>query len=204
MLASAPSVAVAFYQPLLVEYLLETRAGRFCYIPASDDNGHVTTFRLGPGLVRPYQAIQLYPGCPPIADIESVLVPWAGFTAFDAIVVSEDKTRATMLRMAVGAIELDVTGIRAAIDALDSVLPHPETVKWSFIYVATDGDRAQNMAGGNGAKMLEGLDPRLKVGWMTIGTLNRSSRAVLVSTTMGSITGDFSENKFHRTLSRRD
>ncbi len=140
VLARAPSLAVTFYQPLLVEYLLETHAGRFCYVPGSDDGGsHMTTFRLGPGLTHPHQAIQLHPGPTlSLTDVEdeSIHVLCTGITAFDAVVVSEGRTRVTMLRMALGAGELDAAAIRAAIDVFDKILPLSEAVKFYFVYAS--------------------------------------------------------------------
>ncbi|KAI1786241.1 hypothetical protein LXA43DRAFT_1034765 [Ganoderma leucocontextum] len=131
-----------------------------------------------------------------------------GFTAFDAVVVSEGKTRVTMLRMAVGALELDEAAIRSAITVFDRVLPHPEDVRWSFVYAALDGDRARNLAESETARRrLAALDPRLRVGWLEVGaTLKRSARALLVSPIVYHyLMGSFDvENDLNRTRSRRD
>ena len=193
VLDRAPSLAAAFYQPLLIEHLLETRAGRFCNILEPDGDGATAfTVRLGPGLALSYRALDLDPGTPmhdhdiEVIEDECILVPRTGCDAFDAVVVSEGRTRVTLLRSAVCApgLELDINtdAIRAAIDVFDSLLPHPETVRWSFVYAALDGDRAKTLAERDVARQTSvGVDPRLRVGWMKIATLERSARALLVS-----------------------
>ena len=190
VLHRAPSLAAAFYQPLLVEHLLQTRAGRFCYILEPDSDGATaSTMRLGPGLALSHRAIDLIPGASDAAfeiEDECSLVPCTGFTAFDAVVVSEGRNRVTLLRSAICApslrLDIDTDAIRAAIDVFDRDFPRPEAVKWSFVYAALDGDRAQNLAERDVAQQaFAGVDPRLRVGWMKIATLDRSTRALLVS-----------------------
>ena len=201
VLARSPSLARAFYQSLLVDCLLETRPGCVCHIVdsnvSSDDDAVVAPkgFCLGPGLALLHQAIELGPrgasgsqADPDIKD-ECILVPRAGFTAFDALVVSGGMTRVTMLRAAVGnqILELepdDVEDIRGAIDLFDRVLPRREATKWYFVYAALDEDRARSLAEREDARgTLERVDPRLRAGWMKVDSRRKDVRAVLVSST---------------------
>ena len=201
VLARSPSLARAFYQSLLVDCLLETRAGSVCHIVdsnvSSDDDAMLAPkgFCLGPGLALLHRAIELGPGGasgsqaePDIKD-ECILVPRAGFTAFDVVVVSGGMTRVTMLRAAVGNQALglepdDADAIRDTIDLFDRVLPRREAVKWYFVYAALDEDRARSLVEREDARgMLERVDPRLRMGWMKVDSRRKDVRAVLVSST---------------------
>ncbi|PIL28668.1 hypothetical protein GSI_08712 [Ganoderma sinense ZZ0214-1] len=251
--ARSPAFAAAtFYQPLLIRYLLETRAGRVCHLVFDDDNDDdedsrralsqskfafdaPPTFCLGPGLALRHQAVELEAGSESrgfqsdscaaslasalgLADHDGgnnggggggdevgededeededeeesesesgyILTPSAGFTAFDVVVVSERRTRVTLLRAAVGPdarlLDLDAEreAIRGAIAAFDRVLPDPEAVRWCFVYAALDGERARRLAENERARRtLEGVDPRLRVGWTKVGSRNERRRAVL-------------------------
>ncbi|KAI1786221.1 hypothetical protein LXA43DRAFT_1185308 [Ganoderma leucocontextum] len=215
MLVSVPSIAAVFYQPLIIDFLRETRTG--------------------PGLALPDGSVEFDPEAPPI-DVEDdrILVPPPGFTAFDVLVISEDRTRVTMLRMADNVAETetenqdedvdeyvdvdedddevhaedeaqienqdedggevkvkgddkkkdedhpDAAAIRSVIEAFDELLPRPEAVKWSFVYVALKGDRAKDIAERHKTReRLGGLYPRVQLGWMKLGSRDQRTRRVL-------------------------
>ncbi|KAF7775621.1 hypothetical protein Agabi119p4_4014 [Agaricus bisporus var. burnettii] len=123
------------YEPYIMSHMCEITESLPCYLIGNPANSS-PSFHLGPALSLerlPLEQAQEY------CD-NTIYMPRSGGTpSFDAFVISEKKTRVTMLHFAVTqSHELEPSSIHWVIDAYDfkGKLLDLEFVRWSFLFVA--------------------------------------------------------------------
>ncbi|KAM5546204.1 hypothetical protein V8D89_000330 [Ganoderma adspersum] len=224
--APSPAAAAPLYLPLALDLLVNARVEHTCHIVASDHQTQTqsstsSSFCIGPDLSF-REAPLLLPipsaaGCDsdapldlePINDNTVLFVPpllssasSAPSRAFHALVVSADKTRATLLRMVALSdtpsahaplyawphrevdLARDRESIRAAIRVFNDLHPEEEEkeeVRWTLAYVALKGGTAERAARNADARgVLGDLRGRVAVGWLELrGGEDKGAKALL-------------------------
>ena len=163
-----PAIAAVFIEPLMLELLEKTEDGYMCHIA----HGDRAAFRLGPHLTLCHRVVDPADAAawPKEVEDDTIYVLPSGFAGCTAVVVSEGRSRATLLRLTTGrSDELDVEGMRAVVDAFDMVLPDARDVKWTLSYVS-QGAGSRTVAESSGQRgWLGELYPRVALGWMEFG-----------------------------------
>ena len=222
--APSPAAAGPLYLPLALDLLVNARMGHTCHIVAPDHHAQTqsstsSSFCIGPDLsfreapfplpshLNSDAALDLGP----IDDNTVLFVPplpssasSAPSRAFHALVVSENKKRATLLRKVAlsdtpnahaplhawphGEADFarDRESIRAAMrvfNHLHSEEEQKQEVRWTLAYVALKGRTAERAARSADAREVLGdLRGRVAVGWMELrGDDDKAAKTLLVS-----------------------
>jgi hypothetical protein len=178
--APLPQVAGIFYESIVLDILQDAHEFLPCHLYGDTES---PSFRLGPGLsFFPYQ-VDPKVGAITLVDDDCIFVPLVGFRSLDALVISKNKTRVTMLQITISKKhKLSQSDIRMVINSLKENLPNNKTIMWSVLLVSSD-DRGQNIVN-ELQKNFKGLGsnyPVVRLGWLTVGPEVPKYSAILVS-----------------------
>ncbi|PIL28670.1 hypothetical protein GSI_08714 [Ganoderma sinense ZZ0214-1] len=184
-----PQMVAALNEPLVLETLQQKEGRHTCHFVKG------ASFDLGPALEVCHVTLDLDPKAPPIKLKDNcIYVTPPGYPGVDAVIVSHNFTRLTLVQMTTAQKhDLNPKGIPALIDAFEQARALLGKPKWSitFIFLAPN-DRAKNMAKSKANRRdLNTVGRNIKLGWLTLKSNVKTTAELLTSSQDAFETGVF-------------
>ena len=177
-----PEALSFVYEPAILDVLCapgghsdRSSVGVVCHL-AADCPASSSSFTLGPGLVLASDRVTADSTAPFVLRDNHIylLRSGGGFPWINAFVVSEQRTRVTMLQTTVNyRREVVSSAVGRVVELVQRAMPNTSTsasgaIKWSFIFVSPGG-RGETMAKALREVQFRGRRPTVTAGWLEVG-----------------------------------